>query len=110
MGGTTVNRWYVIQRNATQWGEQIDEAFRRWCPVSGTDLWAALSSVPPTFYRSEVYEDAPYAWWPCDDQPGTSGVLPTQLLNAALGNTNPLNILLSPNGGAVQQFYTRSGV
>ena len=38
-----------------------------------------------------------------DDQPGNAGVLPTQLLNAALGNTNTLNITLSPNGAASQQ-------
>ena len=87
IGGVAVNRWYILQRNAEQWGEEIDEAYRRYCPVTGTDLWAALSATPPTFYRSEVYEDGPYAWWPCDDQPGNSGVLPTYLLNAAIGNT-----------------------
>jgi hypothetical protein len=102
MAGTQYNRWYVIQRNAAQWDEQIDEVYRRYCPVSGTDLWAALSAVPPTFYRSEAYEDAPYAWWPCDDQPGTSGVLPTSLLNAALGNANVLNIVVSPSGATAQ--------
>ena len=44
-----------------------------------------MSSTPPTFYRAEIYEDNPYAWWPMDDQPGEGGVLPTTLLNAAAG-------------------------
>jgi len=109
MAGVSYNRWYIIQRNATQWGEGIDEVFRRYCPVSGTDLWAALSSTPPTFYRSEIYEDKPYAWWPCDDQPGTAGVLPTQMLNAAIGNTNTLNIKLSPSGGVLEPYYAKNG-
>ena len=109
MGGILYDRWYIIQRNAAQWGEEIDEVFRRYNPVTATDLWAALSSTPPTFYRSEVYEDNLYAWWPCDDQPGTSGVLPVQLLNAAIGNTNVLNIRLSPSGGVAQTFYATSG-
>jgi hypothetical protein len=109
VGGVAYNRWYVIQRNATQWGEQLTEVRRRYCPVSGTDLWAALSSTPPTFYRSEVYEDAPYAWFPCDDQPGTSGVLPTQLANAAIGNVNTLSVVLSPNGGAAQAVLNANG-
>jgi hypothetical protein len=102
LGGSTCNRWYVIARNATQWAEQIDDTFRRYCTVTGADIWAALSATPPTFYRSEVYEDAPYAWWPCDDQPGTAGVLPTALLNAALGNTNTLDVMLSSLGGIAQ--------
>ena len=109
MGGVLYDRWYIIQRNAAQWGEEIDEVFRRYNPVTATDLWAALSSTPPTFYRSEVYEDNPYAWWPCDDQPGNSGVLPTYLLNAAIGNSNVLDIKLSPLGGATQAYYDEAG-
>lgn len=109
IAGVTYNRWYILQRNATQWGEQLTEIRRRYVPVSGTDLWAALSSTPPTFYRSEVYEDGPYAWFPCDDQPGTSGVLPTQLANAAVGNTNTLSVQLSPLGGAAQAVLNANG-
>ena len=101
-GGQVVNRWYVIARNATQWTEEIDEVFRRFCSVTGADLWAALSATPPTFYRCEVLEDAPFAWWPCDDQPGTAGVLPVALLNAAPGNTNTLDVVLSGLGGIAQ--------
>jgi len=109
MAGVNYNRWYVIQRNIAQVGEQITTAFRRYIPMTGTDLWAALSTTPPTFYRSEVYGDNPYAWWPCDDQPGDANVLPTSLLNAAAGNTNALNIVLSPNGGTNQYFYNSNG-
>lgn len=110
IGGTTVNRWYVVMKNAGEWTEKIgEEDLRRYVELSCTDLWAALSETPPTFYRAEVYADGPYAWWPCDDQPGTAGVLPTALLNAALGNTNTLNVVLSPNGGTAQSYYDEAG-
>ncbi len=109
MAGNTYNRWYVIQRNIAQVGEQITTAFRRYIPMTGTDLWAALSTTPPTFYRSEVYGDNPYAWWPCDDQPKDANVLPTSLLNAAAGDTNALNVVLSPSGGALQYYYSTTG-
>ena len=109
LGGVVTNRWYILQRNMEQVGEEIDEAYRRYAPVTGTDMWAALSATPPTFYRSEVYEDGPYAWWPCDDQPSNSGVLPTYLLNAAIGNSNVLNIELSPLGGVSQSYLTEAG-
>jgi hypothetical protein len=109
IGGVTENRWYVIQRNAQDWSEEIDEQFRRYCSVTGTDLWAALSTVPATFYRAAIYADQPYAWWPMDDQPGAAGVLPTSLLNAAPGNVNALNVILSPDGGVVQGPYNKAG-
>ena len=109
MAGTPYNRWYVIQRNAQEWVEGIDEALRRYSPSTATDVWAALSSAGPTPYRGEVYADSPYAWWPCDDQPGPANVLPVTLLNAARGNTNPLNIELSPNGGVAQPYYNNYG-
>ena len=102
IGGITVNRWYVIQRNAGEWNERITDDFRRYIYLTGTDIWASLSETPPTFYRSEVYEDSPYAWWPLDDQPGTANVLPTSFLNAATGNTNTLNAFISPSGGVVE--------
>ena len=54
IAGVTYNRWYVIQRNAQEFPEQIDEAFRRFAPVTGTDVWAVLSSTGPTPYRGEV--------------------------------------------------------
>lgn len=109
IGGTVVNRWYILQRNAQEFTEEIDEQFRQYINLTGTDLWNALSSTPPTFYRSELYEDGPYAWWPLDDQPGTAGVLPTQMLNAAQGNTNTLSVKLSPNGAQPQTVYDTDG-
>jgi hypothetical protein len=110
IGGTTVSRWYVVMKNAGEWTEKIgEEDLRRYVELSCTDLWAALSETPPTFYRAEVYADSPYAWWPCDDQPGTAGVLPTALLNAAPGNTNTLNVVLSPNGGTAQSYSDEAG-
>ena len=60
LGGITYNRWYVLQRNAQEWSEQIDpESFRRFSAPTGTDVWAILSAAGPTPYRGEVYEDAP---------------------------------------------------
>ena len=110
IGGNTVNRWYVFQRNLAQWGEEIAGTFRKYCPIQATDTWAALSAVPPTFYRSEVYADSPYAWWPLDDQPGTANVLPVNFLNAAEGNTNTLNAVAPPGGGTVEPYYDTAGV
>ena len=68
-----------------------------------------MSSTPPTFYRAEIYEDTPYAWWPMDDQPLEGGVLPTTLLNAALGNTNELSIIPAPSGVSAQDTYGFNG-
>lgn len=110
IGGVTQDRWYVIQRNAQDWTEQIDENYRRYCEVTGTDLWAALSAVAATFYRAAVYADQPYAWWPMDDQPGAAGVQPTSLLNAAPGNTSELSVVISPNGATAQQYESEAGV
>jgi len=109
LGGTTFNRWYVIQRNASEWNEQITPEFRRYCFVTGTDLWAAMSSVPPTSYRAEIAEDNPQSWWAMDDQPLNFGVLPTTLLNSATGNTNVMNIEVSPDGAQFQAIYNSVG-
>ncbi len=109
-GGYTINRWYVIQRNSHEWEGELTSVFRKWSPVSGTDMWSAMSAIPPTFYRSEIYEDNPYAWWPMDDQPGEGGVLPVILLNAASGNTHTLSILASSVGVTAQDTYGFNGV
>ena len=109
-GGYTVNRWYSIQRNSHEWEGELTSIYRRWSPVSGTDMWASLSAIPPTFYRSEIYEDNPYAWYPMDDQPLEGGVLPLTLLNAATGNTTVMNIVPSPLGITAQDTYGFNGV
>ena len=110
IAGVTANRWYVLQRNAQQWPEEIDPSYRRFSGVTGTDVWAVLSSTGPTPYRGEVYADDPYAWWPCDDQPGPGVVQPTTLLNAAEGNTNGLVIQPVAGGVAAGDAYTTTGV
>ena len=110
MGGQAINRWYIIQRNIHEWEEELNASYRRFCPVSGTDMWAAMSSVPPTFYRSEIYEDGPTTWYPMDDQVLEGGVLPTTLLNAATGNTTVMNIVASPNGITTQDAYSTNGI
>lgn len=100
--GVTANRWYVIQRNAEQWPQQIDSAYRRYVTLTATDIWSVMSGAETTPYRGEVLQDSPYAWWAMDDQPGPGGVLPTSLRNIAPGNTNALNIVVSPNGVVAQ--------
>lgn len=107
MGGTTYNRWYVIQRNAQEWQEAIDGAHRRTSPSTGTDLWATLSSASHTPYRGEVYVDSPYAWWPCDDVEKLAGGQPTSLLNVAVGNSNTLGI--TSNTLALTTLYMTNG-
>jgi hypothetical protein len=110
LGGNTVNRWYVIQRNIQELPQEINSAYRRYVPATGTDIWSTLSSFAPTPYRGEVYQDSPYAWWPCDDQPLAGGVLPVSLINAANGNSNVLNIKVSPNGAITEYPYSEAGV
>ena len=102
IAGVTVNRWYVVQRNIQEVPEEIDDTYRRNVAATGTDVWAVLSANGPTPYRGEIFADAPYTWWPCDDQPQSGGVLPTTLLNAARNNSNLLNILISPLGAVAQ--------
>jgi hypothetical protein len=109
IGGVTVNRWYVIQRNAEEWPQMVDEAYRRNVAATATDIWSTTSDPEPTPYRGEVQQDKPYAWWPMDDPAGLGGVLPVILRNAAEGNSNPLNIILSPGGGLQQFYYTTAG-
>ena len=85
LGGVTSNRWYAVQRYAMQWEERINAEHRRYVMATLTDIWAALSSTPPTFYRSEVYEDNPYAWFPLDDPAGSAGALPVTMRNGQSG-------------------------
>jgi len=109
MGGVAYDRWYMIQRNMAACSEEITDELRRYAPVTGSDLWAAMTTTPPTFYRGEVYQDDPYAWWPCNDSPLEGGVLPTALLNAATGNSNPLLITPSSSGVSSTGPYTANG-
>ena len=109
IGGVSVNRWYIIQKNSQQWPEGIDENYRRYSAVTAADTWTAQSAIGSTYYRGEVLTDNPYAWWTCDDQPKDEGVQPTSLANSALGNTNVLNIVLSPNGATLQAYHGTDG-
>lgn len=109
IGGVTEDRWYVIQRNAEQWPQQVDRAYRRFAAVTATDIWSAMSATGPTPFLGEVLQDSPHSLWPCNDQPLEGGVLPTSLLNAAPGNTLPLNVVLSPDGVTLQYWYDAAG-
>ena len=109
LGGVTSNRWYMIQRNVMQWEERIDPEFRRYISATLTDVWAVLSSTPPTFFRSEIYEDNPSTWFPLDDPPGIAGALPTTMLNAAIGNTNVMDVVASPGGLGPENAYGTDG-
>jgi Concanavalin A-like lectin/glucanases superfamily len=106
----TYNRWYVIQRNAYKVTELRDAQLRSYVDIKLTDIWSVASATCPTPYRGEVEQDDPYAQWPCDDQPLAGGVLPAKLLNAAPGNTNALNIIVSPAGTGPTTGYSTTGV
>ena len=109
LGGVTVNRWYVIQRNVEIWPQQVDPAYRRTIRGTATDVWSAASAASPTPYRGEVEQDSPYAWYPGDDATLAGGTLPSTMRNAATGNTNPLNIIISPNGTGPDTGYGTDG-
>lgn len=95
---TGVQAWTVIERAAESWPESWDNAYRGMSNATGTDAWSIANRSLRSPYRAEVAADAPYAWWPCDDQPVLGGVAPVTLRNAAAGNTTPLSIQVSPHG------------
>lgn len=107
--GTVVNRWYTWARNSLAWPERRNKALRGFVPVTLTDIWSAVSGAGPSPYRGEVEQDAPYSWYPMDDQPLAGGVLPTSLRNAALGNTTVLPVVASPAGITGGDAYDTSG-
>ena len=68
VGGVAVNRWYVLQRNALEWDEKRNDAWRNYVDVSITDLWSAVAGACPSPYRGEIYQDLAITgtgwWWP----------------------------------------------
>jgi len=107
IGGVTVNRWYAFSRNALEWPEKRNDAWRNFVELATTDVWSAASVSCPSPYRGEVTQDDPQSWWPLDDQPLVRGTLPTSMLNAAPGNTTVLDVIASPNGtGPTTSFGT----
>jgi len=109
IGGKTVNSWYVVQRNALKFTEKRTKGLRSFIEAGLTDIYSVFSAPCPSPYRGEVYQDNPHMWIPCDDQPVSGGVLPTQLRNAAEGTGLPLQIVPSPNGVSGQDGYSSSG-
>ena len=93
---TETDAWMIIQRNAERWPQSWDYCYRGIVNATGNDQWAVISKILPTCYRAEVLADSPYAWWPCDDPLITP--VPTQLVNAAVCNSNHLQVVASPNG------------
>lgn len=109
IAGVTYNRWYTWVRNGLAFPEKRNKALRGYVPLSLTDMWSVASASCPTPYRGEVRASGPYAWWPMDDQPLSGGVQPSSLRNAALGNTNTLSIIISPNGTGPTNAYGTDG-
>ncbi len=109
IGGVTFNRWYVIRRNMQEWVQELDEILRPRLPSTVTDSWSVMSASGPTPYRGEVYQDNPYAWWACDDQPLAGGVQPVSLRNSAQGNTNVLTIQAASGGVSPGDSYSTTG-
>lgn len=107
--GTIVNRWYTWERNALAWPEKRNKALRGYVPLTLTDIFSVAGGTCPTPYRGEVEQDSPYAWFPGDDATLTGGTLPSTMRNAAIGNTNPLSIIISPNGTGPDTGYGTDG-
>jgi len=108
-GTTVVNRWYTFSRNALEFPEKRNDSWRNFVELATTDIWSVASASCPTPYRGEVKQDGPYAWWPLDDQAAPAGVLPTQMRNAALGNTNVLTVHAASGGVAAGDPYDING-
>ena len=110
LGSTTVNRWYVIARNMRAAQEKRDSNMRNYVDMSLTDIWSVVSGSGPSPYRGEVEQDNPQSWWAFDDQPLAGGVQPTQMVNSAAGNTNPMVIYGASGGVTAGDSYTTTGV
>lgn len=88
--------WAVLQRSIKTWPQSVSKLVRGEANSAVTSLWSVVSRQLPTAFRAELLNHQPYAWWPCDDAAVIP--LPTSLLNAAPGNSLPLQIVTSPNG------------
>lgn len=111
IGGTVVNRWYVIQRNGLAWPEKRNKILRNFTETTLTDIWSVAGGSCPAPYRGEILQESSlYAWYPMDDQALPGGVLPASLRNAAPGNANALNVIASPAGVTVGDAYTTTGI
>lgn len=109
-GTTVINRWYVLARNALEFPEKRNDAWRNYVETALTDIWSVVSASCPTPFRGEILaESSLYAWWTMDDQPLSGGVQPTSLRNSAPGNTNTLGIYASPSGVSSGDAYTTTG-
>jgi hypothetical protein len=109
VGGVTQDRWYTWSRNALDWDEKRDEELRSYVVTGLTDSWSVASAPCPSAYRTEIIQDAPQSWWAMDDQPLAGGVLPTQLVNGAAGNSNPLVIYAASGGVSAGDQYSTTG-
>ena len=110
IGGVTVNRWYVFSRNALEWPEKRNDAWRTYVETAITDIWSVVAGSCPTPYRGEILAEASlYGWWTMDDQPLAGGVQPTSLRNSAPGNTTTMGIYPSGAGVTAGDAYTTTG-
>ena len=110
LGGVTVNRWYILQRNAG-----AVSARRSMTPTAGTAPSPGPTCgqrCPPPRRHSTAARCTRTARTPgglVTTSRVTPGSCPSYLLNAAIGNTNVLNMELSPLGGVAQAYYAKDG-
>ena len=109
IGGTTVNRWYTFTRNALEWPEKRNDAWRNYVELATTDIWSVVAGTCPTPYRGEILQDNPYSWYAMDDQPLAGGVQPTTLRNSAPGNSNVMTIYAASGGVSSGDQYSTAG-
>ena len=89
LGGVTTNRWYVIQRNASEFPEKRNDMMWDYVPMTTTDVWAAVTGAGPTPYRGEVRQDSPAGGGRWTTSRSSGGVQPSTLRNAAPATAPP---------------------
>ena len=110
LGSTVTDRWYVFSRNALDFEEKRNDAWRNYVDTALTDIWSVVGASCPSPYRGEVIAEASLqSWWAFDDQPLAGGVQPTSFLNSAPGNTTVMNVIAAPGGVSAGNAYTTNG-
>ena len=95
--------WFVafngfIERLPQSW----DDLLRGMVDATIVDAWAGVNYNPPPILFTEILNDSPYAYWPCNDPAGA-----ITASNLAPGNDNPLQLTQSkygPGPGTSQAF------
>ena len=93
-----VERWPQTWKSTTRFGLAT---------ITVTDAWSLLGAPLAACQQEQIQLNDPYAYWPLGDSAGSA-----YGQNAAAGNSNPLEVVMSKFGvrAATQAFGTNSGV